>query len=99
MGDVGFDLFGVTADAGVAGIADRGIGVVDFLHHRANEAGEFRHVAREDGSAEFDVAENPVQRIFVLVIGRCGKESAGRLRPVIRCHHSERLLSLEVMEE
>ena len=40
FGDVGFDFRGVAADAGLAGLADRRVGFVDFLNHRSDEAGE-----------------------------------------------------------
>jgi hypothetical protein len=38
FGDVGLDLRCMEADAVIASVADRGIGVVDFLHHRPDEA-------------------------------------------------------------
>ena len=47
-GDIGFDFSSMTADAGVAGFADRGASFVDFLNHRSDEAGEFRNLARQD---------------------------------------------------
>jgi hypothetical protein len=54
---VGFDPGGVGADAGVA---DRGVHFVDFLHHRSDETGELWYLAPEDCLAEIDVAENAI---------------------------------------
>ena len=99
LGDIGFDLFGMAADAGVAGVANGGMGVVDLLHHRADEAGEIRHVALEQRAAEIDVAEHAIERILVRVIGRGREEGAGHLRPVIRRRNGERFLAVEMMEE
>src|SRR5262249_24985702 len=45
-GYIRFDLLGMTADRARASIADRRMAVVGFLHHRAHEAGEFRHCPR-----------------------------------------------------
>ena len=45
-GDVGLKVRGMAADAGLAGVADRRGGLVDFLHHRSDQAGELRHRAR-----------------------------------------------------
>ena len=89
----------VAADAGVAGVADGGVGVVDLLHHRADEAGEFRHRAFKDRAAEIDIAEHAVERILVPVIRRRREQGPGRLRPIVRRGDGERFLVLEVMEE
>src|SRR5262249_40500462 len=69
-GYIRFDLLGMTADRARASIADRRMAVVGFLHHRAHEAGEFRHFPSQNCFAEINVAEHAVERIWISVIGR-----------------------------
>jgi hypothetical protein len=54
----------MTADAGVAGFADRGASFVDFLNHRSDEAGEFRNLARQDRLPEINVGKKPIERVL-----------------------------------
>jgi len=82
-----------------AGAADRGVRVIDFLNHGADQAGELGHLALEDRFAEIDVAEHAVERIGVIVVGRAGKQAAGEVRPVVRGRDGEGFLAGEVVEE
>jgi hypothetical protein len=93
---VGFDPGGVGADAGVA---DRGVHFVDFLHHRSDETGELWYPAPEDCLAEIDVAENAIKWILVLVVRRALEKRASHLRPVVSRRNCEGFLALEVVEE
>src|SRR6185437_4886104 len=86
FGDIRLDLGRVAADAGIARIANLGAGLIDFLHHSSDKAGEFGNRAGEDRLAEIDVAENPLERISMAVVRR-GRGNA------------ERFLGLEVMKE
>src|SRR5262249_12850 len=60
---IGLDLLGMTADRARAGIADRGMAIIGFLHHRAHKTGELRHRAGQNCFAEVDVAEHAVEWI------------------------------------
>ena len=71
--DVRYDRRRVAADTGLARLTNLGAALVDFLHHRADEAGELRNLAREHGLAKIDVAKNAVERVRAPVIGRGGK--------------------------
>src|SRR5262245_43533771 len=50
--DIGFDFRGMAADARFTSGADRRVAIVDFLHHRADEAGKFVHAPRQNGLPE-----------------------------------------------
>ena len=99
LGDVGFERRRVADDAARAGVADRWAGVVYFLHHRADEAGEFGNGALQDRGAEVDVAEHAVACALQSMVGRCGKECAGDCRPMIGGGHREVSFAREVVEE
>lgn len=99
FGDVGLDVGGVIADAFVAGVAKKGMCVVDLLHHGADEAGELRELTLEECFAEVDVAEDTVEWIGQEVEGRGGKEAAGDGAPVLGGFEGEVFLAFEVMEE
>ena len=86
-------------DGARAGIANGGIGLVRLLHHRSGEAGELGYAADEDRFAEIDVAEQAISGSAVRVVGRAGKQGAGRLRPEVGGGDGEVFLAFEVVEE
>ena len=98
-GDVLRDIGSVRADIGVTGAADRGVGVVSFLHHGAEEAGELWEGSGEDSFAEIDIAQQAIQGIRELVIRRVAEKSLGHLRKMRRRGDREIFLALEVMKE
>src|SRR5450631_4034581 len=84
LSDVRFNLGGVPADARLTRLADVGVSTIDLLHHRSDETGELGYFPFEDRLAEIEVAEDPVERVAVLVI-RCSLEKGPcDLGPVIR---------------
>src|SRR5271166_5457535 len=62
LGDIGLDPGRMFADVAVAGRADRGMGLIGFLSHRSEQAGELRQFALKDRLAEIDIGEYPVAR-------------------------------------
>jgi hypothetical protein len=98
-GDVLCDLRGVRADVGVTRVADRGVCVVRLLHHGAEEAGEFGDGPGEDRRAEFDIAEQAIQRIRELAIGRGTEKPLSHLGKMCGCGDRQIFLAIEVMEE
>src|SRR6185312_1567600 len=74
-------------------------GLIDFLHHSSDKAGEFGNRAGEDRLAEIDVAENPLERISMAVVRRGREEGAGHVRPILGRGNAERFLGFEVMKE
>jgi hypothetical protein len=94
-----FDLRDVAGDRACAGIANRRIAVVRFLHHRAGQAGEPGKRALQNRLAEVDVAEHPGERIGVTVVGRRCEQAARHLRPVVSGGDSHVVLAGEMMEE
>ena len=99
FGYVGFEFLGVAADAGVAGFADCRASFVDFLHHRSDEACELRNLAGEDCPAEIDVAENAIERVLVLVVGRAREKHTCHFRPIVGRRNSEGFLVFEMVEK
>jgi hypothetical protein len=99
FGNIRLDRRRVIADACLAGIADLGIGLVDFLHHRSDKTRKLRNVAGKEGPAEIDVTENPLERIGMAMIGRGREQRAGRLGPIVGRRDGNRFLALEVMKE
>ena len=97
--DIGFECGGVAEYAGLAGGADGVVRRERLLHHRAGKAGELCGPAFDERGAEIDVSEHPAERIAMRMIGRGCKESARRLRPIIRRRDREIVLAFEVMEE
>ena len=87
------------ADIGVTGAADRGVGVLSFLHHCAKEARKFGDWPREDRRAEIDIAEQAIQGIRELTIRRAAEKPLGHLRKMRRRSDREIFLALEVMKE
>ena len=69
QGDVLGDAGGVDANISLARAADRGVGLVGLLHHRAKEAGELGDGAGDDRAPEMDVAEQAIERISEFPIG------------------------------
>jgi hypothetical protein len=63
LGDVGLDLRRVGASRTVDGRADLRVGLIGFLHHRADQAGELENRPGENRFAKIDVAEHSVERI------------------------------------
>ncbi len=99
FGDVGLERCGVPADALVAGFADGRVGLIHFLNHGSDEAGEVGQIALEDGLAEIDVGEEAVEGIGEELIGSGCEEAAGDAVPVVGGGERELFLALEVMEE
>jgi hypothetical protein len=99
FGDVGFETGGVLADAFIAGVAERWMGVVDLLHHGSDKARELGQVAAEERFAEVDVAEEPVEWVGEEVVGGGGEEVSGGEAPVLGCLEGEVFFAFEVMEE
>ena len=97
--DVGFKGCRVVADACVACRADGRGGLVTFLHHGADKAGEFRHAALQQRLAEFQIADDARQRIGMCVIGGGRKQRAGDPRPVVRRRDAKLFLAFEMVEE
>jgi hypothetical protein len=69
------------------------------LRHCAYEAGESGEFAFDDRLAELDIAEQPVERVVVVVIRRVLEECGRRFRPIRGGGDAERFLVLKVMEE
>src|SRR5690349_13544786 len=80
--DVRLQRLRVAGDAVLASQPDRRVRAISLLHHCADEAGELRQLAADDLLSEIDIAEQPVQRIAMAVIGRMPEELARRLRPM-----------------
>src|SRR5690554_4310944 len=70
-----------------------------FLHHRAHQAGIFKALAANDRAAKFEIAQDALQRVLWLVIGRCGEKLAGGLAPEVGRRDAQRLLALKIVEE
>src|ERR1039457_1104177 len=83
----------------LAGGADVGVGRVGLLDKGAEQAGVVGQFAGEDGGAEVEVAEQAVDGVLGVVVGRGGEESSGALFPVVDGGESEIILGLEVVEE
>ena len=98
-GDVLRDIGSVRADIGVTGATDRGVGVVSFLHHGAEEAGELWEGSGEDSCAEIDIAEQAIQGIREPAIRRVAEKPLGHLRKMRGRGDREIFLALEVMKE
>ena len=47
----------------------------------------------------WSIAQNPVKRVFVLVVGCPLEKSAGHLGPIVGCSERERFFVFEVMKE
>ena len=100
LGDVGFETGGVLADAFVAGVAEGWMGVVDLLHHGADETGELRVVRHGEVLCGSRYSRGG---------GRVGRGGSGRRRrqrrppvteaPMIGCLEGEIFFAFEVMEE
>jgi hypothetical protein len=99
LGNVGGHFGGMAADAGIAGAANVGMGIVGFLNHRAHEAGEFRDGAAQKRFAEVQVTENAFKRIVQPVIRSSGKKRLRNVRPLPRCRDGERIFGRKVVEE
>ena len=82
-----------------ASVADRGGSIVDLLRHRADEAGILVRLAPDDPLSEIEIGQNAVQWVVRLVIGRAGKQGAGRFGPIVGSRHAKRILRLEVVKE
>ena len=97
--DVPSNLGSVRADIGVTCAADRGVGVVGLLHHGAEEAGELGDGSDQYRRAEIDVAEQAIQGIRQLAIGRVTEKPLGHLRKMRGRGDRKVFLALEVMKE
>lgn len=84
FGNVGLERLSVTADAEVAGFANRGKRVVCLLHHGAHQASEFGQFAVQQRFAEINVGQDALERIGGFVIRSGCEEAAGLLVPA-RC--------------
>ena len=70
LGDVRFNLGGVPTDARLARRTDVGVGAIGLLHHSSDQTGELGDFAFKDCFSEIEVAEDTIERISVLVVGR-----------------------------
>src|SRR5476651_512892 len=82
LSDVRFNRGGVPADARLARLADVGVSAVDLLHHRSDETGELGNFPFEDRLAKIEVAQDPIERVAVLVVRRSFEKDPGDLGPV-----------------
>ena len=73
----------MAGDGGIAGGPDIGHCLIGFLHHGPDKAGELGHFTDKYLPAEFDIAHKPVERVFMLVIRRAGKQHRCGLRPIV----------------
>jgi hypothetical protein len=97
--DVSSEGFNVRGERVLAGGADVGVGRVGLLDKGAEQAGVVGQFAGENSGAEFEVAEEAVDGVLGVVVGRGGEESSGALFPVVDGSESEIILGLEVVEE
>ena len=81
------------------GVANGRRGIVGFLDHRPDQAGEFRHRPGQDGPAKVEIAEHPIQRVVMIVIRRRFEEPTGCRRPVIGRRHAQCFLAGKMMKE
>src|SRR5580692_7351146 len=99
IGNVGFHLGGMSADACIARLSNIGVGLVCLLNHRSGETGEFRDLTTQDGLAKIEVAEDAIKRIVESVVGSGREECDAQLRPMIRGCDRERVLTRKVVKE
>ena len=99
FGDVLGHCRRVCADVPIARSAKRGVSVVSFLDHRAEQTGEIREGTLQDRDAEVDVAQQPIERVGGILIRRCCKHGVSHRREVSGCGKCQIFLALEVMEE
>src|SRR5882724_2572599 len=99
LDDVGDEARSVLGDMALAGLADRGMGLVGLLHHRPQETGELGQLALEDRPAEIDVAEEALHRIGQLAVRRAGEDAVSPRGEVPGRGDRELLLAVEMVEE
>src|SRR5215469_3255587 len=99
LSDGALKLRGMAADGGVARSPYGGMAVVGFLHHGANKAGELPHLTLQKSFPKIEIAEDPIQRINMSVVGRRREQCICHLGPVVSCCDAKIVLALEVMEE
>src|SRR5208337_1671228 len=90
---------GVLAYVTVAGLADRGMGVVSLLHHRAEQAGELRQFSLKDRPAELDIAEHPRAGVWQERVGGGVEQRFGARGEMRRRRDGASLLAGEMMKE
>ena len=73
--------------------------VVNFLHHRAEQAGVVGKLARQHRPAKIDIAEEAVERVGMSAIGCAREEPLGHGAEMPGRRNAERLLAVEVVEE
>jgi hypothetical protein len=86
-------------DARVTGLAQARPGLERFLHHRAEQAGEFRWRATNECLAQIEVGEHAVPRVGQLLMGRLREQAAGDAVPVLHRSQRHRFLALEMVEK
>ena len=76
IGNVGFHLGGMTADACIARVPNLGVGSVCLLNHRAGETGELCNLTAQHCLAKIEVAEDAIKRIVESVVGSGSEKRA-----------------------
>jgi 3'-5' exonuclease len=79
--------------------AQIGMGGIDFLHRRAEEAGVLRNRAAQHCDAQIDVAEEAIARISLHLVGRGAKQNRRRRAELLDRRNAELLLAVEVVKE
>jgi len=97
--DVGHEGGRVAGDALAAGLADGRMRVIDFLDHGSDQASEAGKLASQDGFAEIDISQQPIDRIGERMVGRGEKKCARAFAPVRGGGQGEVLFAAEVVKE
>ena len=97
--DGGHQRLRMGLDALGTGLAQSRVGGEGFLHHRAQQAGEFGRLALQQLRAEVDVGQQADPRVNGLLVGRLGEQRAGHRVPVRHRAQRQVVLGLEVVEE
>lgn len=98
----GGDVFGddcrMHGNAVFAGHGDARMGLVDFLHHRAEQAGVIGQFALQNFRPEIDVSENAITRVSDQRVRRVREQSSGHRVPVFDRHQRHLFFAFEVMK-
>ena len=83
----------------MAGLVFRSAGVVDFLHHGADQARELRNRSGNQRPAKGQIAEEPVERVLMVVIGGRLEQGTRGSGPVVGSGNGQIVLRPEMMKE
>src|ERR1700722_14541269 len=97
--NIRFNRGSVSAEACLTRLANLRVRAIDLLHQRAEKTGELGDFALEELLAKIEVAQDPMERIAVLLVRRAAEKDRWCVGPVVRRSDRKRLLALEMVKE